>query len=149
MSMRIAAIFILIGTMAFAASAQAQQDFSKVEIKVTEVGPNLYTLEGQGGMMGALVGPDGVFVVDAQFAPLTEKLIAAIRRVTTSPIKYLVNTHVHNDHTGGNENFARAGVLLFSRNQLRNRLANPSGNAQPAPAAALRLSPMTDRLRCI
>src|SRR5262245_9855689 len=119
---RFTEILVLIGAMAIFAGAQGQQDFSKVEIKVTELGPNLYTLEGQGGMMGALVGPDGVFVVDAQFAPLTEKLIAAIRRVTTSPIKYLVNTHVHNDHTGGNENFAKAGVLLFSRNQLRDRL---------------------------
>jgi cyclase len=137
MSTRLTAVLVLIVAMALSAGAQGQPDFSKVEIKVTELAPNLYTLEGQGGMMGALIGPDGVFVVDAQFAPLTEKLIAAIRRVTTSPIKYLVNTHVHNDHTGGNENFAKAGVLLLSRNQLRARLANPGGNAQPAPAAAL------------
>lgn len=137
MIMRLATVVMLALTLAVSASAQAQQDFSKVEIKVTEVAQNLYTLEGQGGTMGALIGPDGVFLVDSQFAPLTEKLAAAVKRVTTMPIRFLVNTHVHNDHTGGNENFAKLGVLLFSRDQLRGRLVRPAGNAATAPAAAL------------
>ena len=129
------AAVILIASAAIAQNAQ--QDFSKVEIKTTKISDKFYTLEGQGGTMGALVGPDGVFVVDAQFAPLTEKLVAAVRRVTETPIKYLVNTHVHNDHTGGNENFGKMGVLLFSRDQLRDRLVRPAGNAASAPPAAL------------
>src|SRR6202795_1931359 len=129
MRRQLTAILVLMAAMAVSASAQGQPDFSKVEVKISEIAPNLYTLEGQGGTMGALVGPDGVFVVDAQFAPLTEKLVAAIRRVTEVPVKYLVNTHVHGDHTGGNENFGKMGVLLFSRDQLRDRLIRPGGNA--------------------
>ena len=137
MIMRFTAVVILAAALAVSANAQAQPDFSKVEIKVTQLAENLYSLEGQGGTMGALIGPDGVFLVDSQFAPLTEKLVAAVKRVTTSPIKFMVNTHVHPDHTGGNENFGKMGVLLFSRDQLRGRLVRPAGNAAAAPAAAL------------
>src|SRR5262245_50602860 len=80
-----------------AASAMAQnaQDFSKVEIKTTTISDKFYTLEGQGGMIGALVGPDGVFLVDTQFAPLSDKIVAAVKKITNSPIKFVVNTHVH------------------------------------------------------
>src|SRR5499433_2677673 len=115
----------------------AQQDFSKVEIKTTKITEKFYTLEGQGGMIGALVGPEGVFLVDTQFAPLTEKIVAAVKKISPSPIKFIVNTHVHGDHTGGNENLGKLGAVILSRDQLRARLANPGGTAQPAPAAAL------------
>ncbi len=130
-------------TAILAASAQAQQaDFSKVEVKTTKLAEDFYTLEGQGGTISVLTGPDGVFLVDSQFAPLTDKLVAAIRQVTDKPIRFLVNTHVHGDHTGGNENFAKLGVTIFSRDQLRERLKNPSPGAdgkpgKPAPAQAL------------
>jgi cyclase len=117
--------------------AQNAQDFSKVEIKTTKYTDKFYTLEGQGGTIGALVGPDGVFLVDTQFAPLTEKLVAAVKKISSSPIKFIVNTHVHGDHTGGNENFAKLGAIIFSRDQLRARLARPGGNAAPAPQVAL------------
>jgi cyclase len=124
-------------TAAMAMAQNAQQDFSKVEIKTTKITDKFYTLEGQGGTIGALVGPDGVFLVDTQFAPLSDKIIAAVKKISSSPIKFVVNTHVHGDHTGGNENFGKLGALIFSRDQLRARLARPGGNAAPAPAAAL------------
>src|SRR6476469_1713376 len=111
----------------------AQTDFSKVEIKTTKISEKFYTLEGQGGMIGALIGPDGVFLVDTQFAPLTEKIVAAVKKISPSPIKLVVNTHVHGDHTGGNENLGKMGAVILSRDQLRARLANPGGTAQPAP----------------
>jgi len=110
------------------------QDFSKVEIKTTKISNNFYTLEGSGGMIGVLVGPDGVFMVDTQYAPLTDKLVAAIKAITPQPIKFVVNTHQHPDHTGGNENFAKLGATLLSRDQLRFRLAHPAPGANGAPA---------------
>ena len=125
--------------------AQAQQDFSAVQIKTTKLSGNFYTLEGSGGMMGALVGADGVFVVDAQFAPLTDKLVAAIKQISDGRIRYLVNTHVHGDHTGGNENFAKLGVTLLARDELRARLATP-GRGGPPPAASLPLVTYRDRV---
>jgi len=123
-------------------SAQGQQDFSKVEIKTTKVGSNFYTLEGQGGMIGVLTGPDGVLMVDSQFAPLSDKLIAAIKQISDGRIRILINTHVHGDHTGGNENFTKAGAVIFARENLRNRLMKPNPGANgapgvPAPAGAL------------
>src|SRR5262250_2785673 len=97
-------------TATAAVAQNAQQDFSKVEIKTTKLTDKFYTLEGQGGTIGALVGPDGVFLVDTQFAPLTDKIVAAVKKISSSPIKFIVNTHVHGDHTGGNENFAKQGL---------------------------------------
>lgn len=124
------------------ASAQGQQDFSQVQIKTTKISDNFYTLEGQGGMIGALVGPDGVLLVDTQFAPLTEKIVAAVRQISSAPIRLVINTHVHGDHTGGNENLAKLGATIFSREELRWRLAHPNPTAAgapgtPAPAGAL------------
>ena len=113
----------------------APPDFTKVEIKTTKIGGNFYTLEGQGGTIGVLVGPDGVFMVDSQFAPLTEKIVAAIRQISDRPIRFMVNTHVHGDHTGGNENLAKMGVTIVARDELRARLAAPPTGAKPSPAA--------------
>src|SRR5262249_24101164 len=78
-----------------AARAQGQQDFSQVQIKTTKLANNFYTLDGQGGTIGVLAGPDGVFMVDAQFAPLNEKIVAAIKQISDGRIRFLVNTHVH------------------------------------------------------
>jgi cyclase len=126
------------------ASAPAQSDFSKVEIKTTKISSNFYTLEGQGGTIGALVGPDGILLVDDEFAPLTEKIVAAIRQISNAPVRFLVNTHVHGDHTGGNENFGKMGVVIFARDELRARLIHPSPSASGAipPAAAPVALPM-------
>jgi glyoxylase-like metal-dependent hydrolase (beta-lactamase superfamily II) len=117
-------------------------DFSKVEIKTTRLSENFFTLEGQGGTISVLTGPEGVLMVDGQFAPLTDKIVAAIRKLSDRPIRFLVNTHVHSDHTGGNENFTKLGALIFGRDQLRLRLSNPSptpdGRLPPsAPPKAL------------
>ncbi|HEY6361114.1 MAG TPA: MBL fold metallo-hydrolase [Vicinamibacterales bacterium] len=121
-------------------AAAQQQDFSQVKIVPTKITENFYTLDGQGGRMGVQVGPQGIFVVDAQFAPLTDRLAAAIRQISNAPIKLLVNTHVHGDHTGGNENFAKLGATIMARPKLRERLAMPSppaaGGQPPAPAPA-------------
>ena len=117
-------------------------DFSKVEIRTTRLSDNFFTLEGQGGRISVLTGPDGVLMVDSQFAPLTDKIVAAIKQISDQPIRFLVNTHLHGDHTGGNENLGKLGVLIFSRDQLRCRLIHrspgPNGEAPPsAPAKAL------------
>jgi len=123
--------------------AQAQQvvDYSQVEIRTTRHADNFFTLEGQGGTITVLTGPDGVLLVDSQYAQLTDKIVTAIRKFSDQPIRYLVNTHLHGDHTGGNENFAKLGALIFSRDQLRMRLANPApaatGQATSPAAKAL------------
>lgn len=123
-------------------AAARTPDFSKVEIKTTQLAKDLYVLEGQGGAITVLTGPEGVLVVDSQFAPLTPKIVAAIRKITDGPLRFLINTHVHGDHTGGNENFAKLGATIFSRDQLRERLIRPSPAAdgtpgKPAPEQAL------------
>ncbi len=108
--------------MAALTYAQTPPDFSKVEIKTTKVADNFYTLEGQGGTIGVLAGPDGVFLVDTQFAPLTGKIVAAVKQISPNPIRFVVNTHVHGDHTGGNENLGKMGAVIFAREELRSRL---------------------------
>jgi glyoxylase-like metal-dependent hydrolase (beta-lactamase superfamily II) len=113
--------------------ASAQQDFSKVEIKPTKITGNFYTLEGQGGMIGVLAGPEGVLMVDSQFAPLTEKIVGAIKAIHPGPIRFLINTHLHGDHTGGNVNLGKMGVTIIARPQLRSRLEKPGPTAAGAP----------------
>src|SRR5579863_3106753 len=111
--------FGLAALLAVSLYGQAQQDFSKVEIKTKKVSSSFYTLDGQGGTIGVLAGPDGVFMVDSQFAPLSDKIAAAIHQITDRPIRFMVNTHVHGDHTGGDENFGKMGVTIFARENLQ------------------------------
>jgi len=131
---------------------QAQTDYSKIQIKSNKLADNLYTLDGAGGTIGVLTGPDGVFMVDSQFAPLSEKIAAAIKQISGGqPIKFLINTHVHGDHTGGDENFGKMGATIIARPELRNRLAHPSPGANgapgvPMPAAGLPLLTYTGSL---
>ena len=116
--------------------ANAQQDFSNVQIKANKISNNFYTLDGQSGTIGLVAGPDGVFMVDAQFAPLHDKIMAAIRQITPAPVKFVVNTHVHGDHTGGNEGMGKEGATILARGSLRNRLMRPApaANGQATPA---------------
>jgi cyclase len=124
----------------------AQQDFSQVQIKTTKIGGNFYTLEGSGGTIGVLAGPDGVLMVDAQFAPLSDKIVAAIKQISDGRIRFLVNTHVHGDHTGGNVNIGKLGATIMARENLRARLMKPAplANGQPGvPTAAVGLPVVT------
>lgn len=139
---RIASAAAVLAFYSIGAHGQNAPDFSKVEIKSNRVTDKFYTLDGQGGTIGVLFGPDGVFMVDTQFAPLSDKIAAAIKRLTPQPIKFVVNTHVHGDHTGGDENFGKMGAVIISREELRYRLAHPNPNANgtpgtPTPAVGL------------
>ena len=98
-------------------------DWAKIEIKATDLGNNTYMLTGQGGNITVAVGSDGIIMVDGQFAPLSDKIKAAIKAISPLPIKYLINTHFHGDHTGGNENFAKDGVTIVAHDNIRVRLA--------------------------
>jgi cyclase len=116
-----------------------------VQVKANQLAPNFYALQANGlSTVGALTGPDGVLMVDGGTAALTEKIVAAIKGVSDRPIRFMINTHVHADHTGGNENFGKMGVTILAREALRARLMkpNPGPNGapgNPAPAAALPL----------
>ncbi len=131
-----------------AARAQQQQDFSKVQIKVTKVSGNIYMLEGAGGNIAASIGEDGIVIVDDQFAPLAEKIQAALKdlKITDKPVRFVINTHYHGDHSGGNELFSNAGSTVIAQDNVRKRLESggTAGNGgsikmetKPAPKAAL------------
>jgi cyclase len=115
---------ILAAVAALAApSAFAQQDFSKVEITTTKINATTYMLTGAGGNLGLSVGEDAVFLIDDQFAPLTPKITAAIAAITPQPVKFVLNTHWHYDHTGGNENFGKAGAIIVAHENVRKRMS--------------------------
>jgi len=126
-----------------AASPPPPDDFSKVEIKSTDLGSNCYMLEGHGGNITVAVAKDGIIMVDGQFAPLHDKIKAAVAAISNLPIKYLINTHYHGDHSGGNESFAKDGATIVSQVNVKNRLAAGTSNGltgaktPPAPQAAL------------
>jgi len=108
--------------MLHTSSIAIAQDFDEVEIKVHPVAGQVYYIEGRGGNIGLFVGDDGVFLVDDQFAPLTDRIVAAIRPLSDKPIRFLVNTHLHPDHTGGNENFGKMGALVFGHDNVRRQM---------------------------
>jgi glyoxylase-like metal-dependent hydrolase (beta-lactamase superfamily II) len=122
-------------------AAAFAQNFDAVQIKATHVAGNVWMLEGAGGNIGVSVGEDGVLLIDDQFAPLTDKILAAVKKISDKPVKYLVNTHWHGDHTGGNENLGKAGVLIVAHDNVRTRLltdqATLLGKNPPQPKVAL------------
>jgi len=108
-------------------TAQAQlvklPDWETVEIKTDDLGSGIYMLEGFGGNIGVSVGDDGIFLIDDEYAPLTEKITAALRKLGDGPIRFVINTHWHGDHTGGNENLGKLGALILSHDNARKTLA--------------------------
>ena len=113
----------LLAFAAIALPAGAQQDFSRVEIQATKLTESVYMLVGSGGNIGVSIGADTVFLVDDQYAPLTPKIMAAVGALTPKPVKFVLNTHWHGDHTGGNENLGKAGVIILAQDNVRKRMA--------------------------
>ena len=136
--------FLAIAAVALSSGAFAQQrNFDAVQIKTTQVAPGIYMLEGEGGNIGVSAGEDGVFLIDDQFAPLTPKIVAAVKTISDKPIRFLMNTHWHGDHVGGNENLGKAGVVIIAHDNVYKRMS-VGGAIQllkqsyaPAPKAAL------------
>lgn len=133
---------VLVGLPA-GGSAQGMED---VEIRTVPVAEGIHMLQGRGGNLGVHVGPDGVFVIDDQYAPLTDRILDAIRELSEQPVRFVLNTHWHGDHTGGNENMGRAGALLVAHDRVRQRLSveqvlerlgSAPDTVAPAPPGAL------------
>ena len=129
------------------AAAYAQIDYAAIQIVTDKIAPNLYMLSGSagadqnhqdaaGGRIGVLAGPDGVLMVDSQYGQISEKVLAAVKRISNGPIRYLVNTHIHIDHTGGDAFFAKQGAVIYAREELREEMLHPppQANGNPAPA---------------
>jgi cyclase len=131
---------------ALATDVRAQNlDYNKIEIITEQVAPDLYMLSGSsgidpahedaaGGRIGVLAGPDGILMVDAQYGQLGDKVLAAVRRISAAPVRFLVNTHIHRDHTGGNAAFAKMGAVIFAREELRAGMVRAAANAASDPA---------------
>jgi len=127
---------VALGLLVWPALASAQ-NFDDVEIRAIPVTENIYMLTGSGGNIGVSIGDDGTIIVDDQFAPLTDTIVAAIAQLTDNPVSFVVNSHFHYDHTDGNENFGRAGALIVAQDNSRQRMATDqvlSGSNRPQPA---------------
>src|SRR5512136_1520330 len=138
---------VTVGALATTGLAQ-QMDFAKVEIVTEQLGPNVYMLTGSsgidpshedaaGGRIGVLAGPDGILMIDSQYTQLTDKVLAAVRQISPGPIRFLVNTHIHRDHTAGNAFFAKQGAVIFAREELRQGMVDlaKAPNAASNPVA--------------
>lgn len=114
-------------------SAQAQRDFSSVEVTSEEIRPGLHVLYGAGGNLGLHFGDEAVFLVDDQFAPLTDKIAAKVDALAGREVDFVLNTHYHGDHTGGNENFGKAGALIIGHDNVRVRVLEDNNAPENAP----------------
>ena len=132
------------------AAVLAQTDFDKVEIKTEQLAGDVWVLHGAGGNIGLCAGPDGVLLVDDQYAPLSAKILAAVKQASDQPLRWVVNTHWHGDHTGGNENMVAAGATLIAHDRVRQRMIEGQDNklfgrkVDPAPPRALPLVTFND-----
>ena len=133
-------------------SASAQPDFAQVTVKVVPVATGVYMLEGAGGNIGLSVGKDDAFIIDDQYAPLTEKIKAAVATVTAKPVRFVVNTHWHGDHTGGNEAMAGSGAIIVAHENVRRRMSKEqfleafNWRTPPSPPAALPVITFSDTI---
>ena len=124
----------------------------EVEIKVQQLTEHVYMLEGRGGNIGLSIGDEGVFMIDDQYAPLTPAILEAIGRLTDQPVKFVLNTHWHGDHTGGNENLGKAGAIIIAFDKVRERMSTEQfrkligGRTPPAADAALPMVTFNDRI---
>lgn len=141
---------VVVSVLLASAPAAAQQDLSKVEIKAEPLAPGIAVLFGAGGNIGVSYGEDGTVLIDDQFAPLTPKIQEAVSKLGASPVKFLINTHWHYDHTGGNENLGKAGAIIMAHDNVRVRMAagaDVGGRAiPPAPKVALPVITYADGL---
>ena len=139
MRMRRGLALTMLGVLLGVAASAQQRDFSKVEIKAEKVADGLYMMQGAGGNLGVSTGPDGVLLIDDQFAPLSDKIRAAIARVSDTPVRFLFNTHYHGDHVGGNESFGKAGITIVAHDNVRARMSvdQPARNQAAYPKEAL------------
>ncbi len=144
---------LVLAGLVLAAPAHAQQDFSAVEIQTQEVAPGVYMLIGSGGNIGVSVGEDGAFLIDDQYAPLTDKVLAVIRQITPDPVRFVFNTHWHQDHTGGNENLGGTGAVIVAHENVRARMSvdqvlvrigRPEATTPAAPLVALPVITFTE-----
>jgi glyoxylase-like metal-dependent hydrolase (beta-lactamase superfamily II) len=148
-------LFIAAAACALPLSLASQGiQYDKIEIKTEKVAPNLYMLsgsenvdpghpDGAGGRIGVLAGPDGIFMVDAQYLQIGDKVLAAIRKIDPGPIRFLVNTHIHGDHTAGNATFAKLGATIFAREELREGMSRAPAGANAATQDPARLPVVT------
>jgi len=149
--MRIALLAAALCCLPALAAAQDSPDFSKVQVKVTKVAGQVYVIEDaspefSGGNIGVSVGPDGIVLIDDKFAPLAPKIEAALRSISDQPVRYVINTHYHGDHTDGNTVFGPKSIVIAHDN-TRKRMAAGRGKEQPpAPAAALPIITFDDKL---
>jgi len=148
-SARLGAVAAVAAFVALPSSLHAQ-NFDTVQVRAVPVAGAVHMLQGAGGNIGLVVGDDAVFVVDDQFAPLTPKVLAAIKSVTPQPVRFVLNTHWHFDHTGGNENMGKAGALIFAHENVRRRMSKDQfiealNRTEPAsPRGALPVVTFTD-----
>ena len=134
-------------SIALCFNLSSSQGFDDVTIEAHQLTDNIYVLTGAGGNIGVSIGDDGVFVIDAQFAPLSEKIEAKLKTLSDKPINMLVNTHYHGDHTGGNANMHSFGAMIIAHDNVRERLANqPQRNGKLAPKEALPVITYNDKM---
>ena len=112
-----------LAVLAYAAPVSAQRNFDNVEITAQQLGEGIYVLFGAGGNIGVSIGEDGIILIDDQFAPLTDKIMAALAELGDGPIRFIINTHFHGDHTGGNENMGAAGAIIVAHDNVRARMS--------------------------
>jgi len=143
---------VAVALLGLSTSLTAQTNYDTVQVRAVQLSPGLHVLFGAGGNIGVSSGRDGTFIIDDQFAPLTPKIVAAIRTITDTPVKFVVNTHFHGDHTGGNENFGNSGAVIVAHENVRKRMSSEqfiaamNSRVSAAPHAALPVVTFTEAI---